>query len=50
MMKNISSWFGRVNYDWNETYMATVTVRYDGSSIFNDGKRWGFFPLYLLVG
>ena len=40
----LASWFGRVNYDWNETYMATVTVRYDGSSIFNDGKRWGFFP------
>ena len=40
----LSSWFGRVNWDWNETYMATVTVRYDGSSIFTDGKRWGFFP------
>ena len=40
----LASWFGRVNYDWNETYMATVTVRYDGSSIFADGKRWGFFP------
>ena len=40
----LASWFGRVNYDWNETYMATVTMRYDGSSIFNDGKRWGFFP------
>jgi TonB-linked SusC/RagA family outer membrane protein len=24
--------------------MATVTMRYDGSSIFTDGKRWGFFP------
>ena len=40
----LSSWFGRINWDWNETYMATVTMRYDGSSIFNDGKRWGFFP------
>ena len=40
----LASWFGRVNWDWNETYMATVTVRYDGSSIFADGKRWGFFP------
>ena len=40
----LSSWFGRVNWDWNETYMATVTMRYDGSSIFTDGKRWGFFP------
>ena len=24
--------------------MATVTLRYDGSSIFNKGKRWGAFP------
>ena len=40
----LASWFGRLTWDWNETYMATVTVRYDGSSIFTDGKRWGFFP------
>ena len=40
----LSSWFGRVTWDWNETYMATVTVRYDGSSVFTRGKRWGFFP------
>ncbi len=40
----LSSWFGRATWDWNETYMATVTVRYDGSSIFTRGKRWGFFP------
>ena len=40
----LASWFGRVSWDWNETYMATVTVRYDGSSHFNDGKRWGVFP------
>ena len=40
----LASWFGRVSWDWNETYMATVTVRADGSSHFNDGKRWGWFP------
>ena len=40
----LSSWFGRVSWDWNETYMATVTLRHDGSSIFTDGKRWGTFP------
>ena len=40
----LSSWFGRVSWDWNETYMATVTLRCDGSSIFTDGKRWGWFP------
>ena len=40
----LASWFGRLTWDWNEKYMATVTMRYDGSSIFTDGKRWGFFP------
>jgi len=40
----LASWFGRVTWDWNETYMATVTLRHDGSSIFTDGKRWGTFP------
>ena len=40
----LASWFGRLTWDWNETYMATVTVRTDGSSIFADGHRWGTFP------
>ena len=40
----LASWFGRLTWDWNETYMATVTMRYDGSSVFTDGKRWGIFP------
>ena len=40
----LASWFGRLTWDWNETYMATATLRYDGSSIFTDGKRWGWFP------
>ena len=40
----LASWFGRVTWDYLEKYMATVTVRYDGSSIFADGHRWGMFP------
>ena len=40
----LASWFGRANWDFKETYMATVTVRADGSSIFNKGNRWGIFP------
>ena len=40
----LASWFGRVTWDYNEKYMATLTMRYDGSSIFTDGKRWGTFP------
>ncbi len=40
----LASWFGRINYDFKETYMATLTMRADGSSIFADGHRWGTFP------
>ncbi len=40
----LASWFGRLTWDYNEKYMATVTMRYDGSSVFTDGKRWGIFP------
>ncbi len=40
----LASWFGRVNYDFKETYMATFTIRTDGSSVFADGHRWGTFP------
>lgn len=40
----ISSVFGRVNYDWKETYMLTLIFRADGSSNFAKGHRWGYFP------
>ena len=40
----LASWFGRLSWDYNERYMATFTLRHDGSSIFTDGKRWGTFP------
>ncbi len=38
------SWFGRINYDYNETYMLTAIIRADGSSNFAPGHRWGYFP------
>lgn len=38
------SFFGRVNYDYKETYMASVVFRADGSSNFSPGNRWGYFP------
>jgi len=40
----LASFFGRVNYDYKETYMASVVMRADGSSNFAKGKRWGYFP------
>ncbi len=41
---SILSYFGRVNYDYKEKYMASVIMRADGSSNFAKGKRWGYFP------
>jgi TonB-dependent starch-binding outer membrane protein SusC len=38
------SYFGRINYDFMGKYLLEGTFRYDGSSRFADGKRWGFFP------
>ena len=40
----LSSFFGRVNYNYNETYLLSLVLRADGSSNFARGKRWGYFP------
>ena len=40
----MQSFFGRVNYSYNEKYLATLILRTDGSSTFARGNRWGFFP------
>lgn len=42
----INSYFGRVNYDYDGKYMATATLRADGSSNFARGHRWGWFPSF----
>ncbi|PGH41976.1 MAG: SusC/RagA family TonB-linked outer membrane protein, partial [Candidatus Nephrothrix sp. EaCA] len=41
---SIMSYIGRVNYSYKEKYFAAVTARYDGSSRFGDGHKWGLFP------
>lgn len=38
------SFFGRVNYTYNNKYLATLTVRRDGSSRFGANEHWGTFP------
>ncbi len=37
-------YFGRINYDYMGKYLVEVNGRYDGSSRFAKGNRWGFFP------
>ena len=40
----LRSLFGRVNYNWKMRYMLMASFRYDGSSRFAEGNKWGFFP------
>lgn len=42
--ERLSSWFGRIMYDYNRRFYATFTLRADGSSKFAPGNRWGIFP------
>ncbi|WP_243347702.1 SusC/RagA family TonB-linked outer membrane protein [Parabacteroides sp. FAFU027] len=39
-----ASFFGRVNYNYKETYMASAVLRADGSTHFAKGHQWGYFP------
>ncbi len=38
------SFYGRLNYAYDSRYMATFTIRRDGTSRFNPDNRWGTFP------
>lgn len=40
----LAGFFGRVNYDYKGRYLFEASGRYDGSSRFAAGSRWGFFP------
>ena len=39
-----AGFFGRINYDFAGRYLFEVSARYDGSSRFATGHKWGFFP------
>lgn len=41
---SLVSYFGRVNYSFNDKYLFTASVRTDGSSRFGPNNRWGYFP------
>jgi TonB-dependent starch-binding outer membrane protein SusC len=38
------NYFSRINYDFRQTYLLEVVGRMDGSYIFPEGDRYGFFP------
>ena len=41
---SIESYYGRVNYTFDDRYLVTATLRADGSSSFGPDNRWGWFP------
>ncbi len=40
------SWFGRINYAFDNRYLFEMNMRYDGSSRFSPDSRWGLFPSF----
>lgn len=40
----IASFFGRINYNYDERYLLTAIVRHDGSNNFARGHRWHTYP------
>ena len=40
----LAGFFGRLNYDYKGRYLIEASGRYDGSSRFAKGHRWGLFP------
>lgn len=41
---NLLSFFGRVNYSYQDKYLFTASLRADGSSKFGKNNKWGYFP------
>ena len=40
----LAGFFGRINYDYKGRYLLEISGRYDGTSRFAEGHRFGFFP------
>jgi len=40
----ISSFYARLNYNYESKYFITFTNRYDGSSVLSEGNQWKYFP------
>ncbi|RCR69046.1 SusC/RagA family TonB-linked outer membrane protein [Larkinella punicea] len=43
-LSTLLSYLGRVNYSYNNKYLATISFRADGSSKYSEGNKWGYFP------
>lgn len=46
---NLQSYFARTNIDLGNKYLLTLSLRADGSSLFTEDNRWGYFPAAALA-
>lgn len=44
----LQSYFGRVNYSFDNKYLLTASMRADGSTRFGDNNKYGYFPSFAL--
>lgn len=42
--RSLLSYLGRLNYVFQDKYLLTITARADGSSVFGNNNKWGYFP------
>lgn len=42
--ESLASYFGRIDYNYDERYMLQATIRRDGSSKFGANNKWATFP------
>ncbi len=47
-LNQLVSFYGRINYMFDNTYLLTFTLRDDGTSRFSKSNRWGLFPALAL--
>jgi TonB-linked SusC/RagA family outer membrane protein len=40
----LNSYLGRINYVYDDKYLLTASYRADGSSVFGENNKWGYFP------
>ena len=40
----IIGYFARINYNFDQKYLLSLSARYDGASNLGDNYKWGFFP------
>lgn len=44
----LQSFFGRVNYNYDNRYLLTASIRADGSTRFGEDNKYGYFPSFAL--